>query len=118
MSFEGNSGMVTLADTNTVFEVASVTPFTLPLNSTTYIELNYKSDVDFTIGTFVTTFSVIRQDLLNLRATNVWKKVYINVNDLGGVLDNGTSYKFYIHAEKPSTLVSANLYFDNFKVVY
>ncbi len=116
--FEGNSGMVTLADSNTIFEVASVIPFTLPLNSLTYIELNYKSDVDFTIGTFITTFTIVKQDLLNIRASGDWKKIYINVNDLGGVTNEGTSYKFYIHAEKPSALVSANLYFDNFKVVY
>ena len=116
--FEGNSGMVTLADSNTVLEIASVAPFILPLNTLTYIELNYKSDVDFTVGAYITAFSVFKKDLLNIRATSVWKKIYINVNDLGGVVSDGTAYKFYIHAEKPSALVSANLYFDNFKVIY
>lgn len=116
--FEGNSGMVTLADTNTVLEIASVTPFPLPLNTLTYIELNYKSDIDFTVGAYITNLSVFKQDLLNVRATSVWKKIYINVNDLGGVVSGATLYKFYIHAEKPSTMASANLYFDNFKVIY
>lgn len=116
--FEGNTGKATLIDTSTVLEIASVIPFTLPLNSLTYIELNYKSEIDFTIGAFITTTSILKQDLLNIRASSEWKKIYINVNDLGGVINDGTSYKFYIHAEKPSGLVSANLYFDNFKVVY
>ncbi|MFZ7116250.1 MAG: hypothetical protein ACO1G9_12795 [Bacteroidota bacterium] len=116
--FEGNSGKATLADTNTVLEIASVNPFTLPINTTTYIELNYKSDVDFTIGTFITTTSVFRQELLNIRASGEWKKIYINVNDLGGIASNATSYKFFIRAEKPSTMTTANLFFDNFKVIY
>jgi hypothetical protein len=116
--FEGNSGKVTLADTNTVLEIASVTPFTLPLNTLTYVELNFKSDIDFTVGAYITAGSVYKQDLLNIRASSVWKKIYININDLGGVVSNATAYKIYIHAEKPSTVPSANLFLDNFKVVY
>lgn len=116
--FEGNSGKVTLADTNTVFEVASSAPFTLPLNTLTYVELNYKSEIDFTVGAYITAGSVYKQDLLNIRASSTWKKIYININDLGGVVSNGTAYKIYIHAFKPSTVQSANLFFDNFKVVY
>lgn len=116
--FEGKSGLATLADTNTVFEVASAAPFTLPLNTLTYVELNYKSEIDFVVGVYVTAGSVYKQDLLSVRATSVWKKIYININDLGGVVSNGTAYKIYIHAEKPTGVTSALLYLDNFKVVY
>lgn len=116
-SFEGNSGKATLADTNTVFEIASSVPFTLTLNTLTYVELNYKSDVDFIIGSYITTTSVYKQDLLSIRASSTWKKIYININDLGGVASNAIAYKIYIHAEKPTSGVPANLFFDNFKVI-
>lgn len=116
--FEGNTGKVSLIDTNNVFEVASSVPFTLPLSTLTYVELNYKSDVDFTVGAYITAGSVYKQELLSIRATTEWKKIYININDLGGVATNGTAYKIYIHAEKPSTVTSASLFFDNFKVIY
>lgn len=116
--FEGNSGMVALGDTNTVFEVASVTGFALPIGTNTYVELNYKSDIDFVIGDYVTTSSISKQELLSIRASSVWKKIYININDLGGILTNAVSYKIYIRAVLPAGRTSANLYFDNFKVVY
>ncbi len=116
--FENNSGKVTLADTNTVLEIASAAPFTLPLNTLTYVELNYKSEIDFVVGVYVTAGSVYKQDLLSIRASSIWKKIYININDLGGVVSNGTAYKIYIHADKPASMTSAVLYFDNFKVIY
>lgn len=116
--FEGNSGKVVLIDTNTVLEIASSAPFTLPLNTLTYVELNYKSEIDFVVGVYVTAGSVYKQDLLSIRATSVWKKIYININDLGGVASNATAYKVYIHAEKPSSMTSAVMYLDNFKVLY
>lgn len=72
--FEGNSGKVVLIDTNTVLEIASSAPFTLPLNTLTYVELNYKSEIDFVVGVYVTAGSVYKQDLLSIRATSVWKK--------------------------------------------
>lgn len=116
--FEGNSGKVTLVDTNIVFEVAANSPFYLPINTLTFVELNYKSDIDFVVGVYITSSSVIKQELLSIRASSTWKKIYININDLGGVISNGIAYKVYLRAEKPSTVISANLYFDNFKVVY
>jgi len=103
--FEGNSGKVVLIDTNTVLEIASSAPFTLPLNTLTYVELNYKSEIDFVVGVYVTAGSVYKQDLLSIR-------------DLGGVASNATAYKVYIHAEKPSSMTSAVMYLDNFKVLY
>ena len=116
--FEGNSGKVVLIDTNTVLEIASSAPFTLPLNTLTYVELNYKSEIDFVVGVYVTAGSLYKQYLLSIRSTSVWKKIYININDLGGVASNATAYKVYIHAEKPSSMTSAVMYLDNFKVLY
>ncbi len=116
--FEGNSGKVTLLDTNTVFEVAGNLPYYLPVTALSYVELNYKSDIDFVVGTYITTSSVTKWELLSIRASNSWKKIYINLNDLGGIISSGVAYNIYLRAEKPANVTTANLYFDNFKVVY
>jgi hypothetical protein len=118
-ALEGNSGLVVLDGNHTVFEAASSNPFVLPLTTPSYLELNYKNDVDFTIGVFETTNNnVLKNALLSVRSTSSWKKIYVNLSTLGGVTSNGLYYKIYIYAEKPTTLTSANLYFDNLKVVY
>ena len=118
-SYEGNSGKCTLDSTHTVFEIASSTPFVLPLDIPAYLELNYKCDVDFTIGVFITTLNgIIKTDLISVRATSEWKKIYVTLSELGAVITEGIDEKIFIHAELGTTLSSANLYFDNFKVVY
>lgn len=118
-AFEGNSGMVTLTDTATVMELASVSPFFLPLTVPAYLELNYKCDIDFEIGVFVTTVNgILKTRLLSVRSSGEWKKIYVSLSDLGGTTSNGIDYKIYLHAEKPTSLATAELFFDNLKVVY
>lgn len=118
-AFENNSGMVTLDSNHPVFEVASATPFSLPLNAPTYLELDYKCENEFIIGMYVSTISgVVKSPLLTLKATNEWKKVYVSLSDLGGVQSEGIEYKVYLRAEKSNVLFDADLYFDNLKIVY
>ena len=118
-AFEGNSGNAMLDETHNIFEVASSSAFTLPLSTLSYVELNYKGDQEFNIGVFITTTSgIIKTTLLTLRESTSWKKVYVNLNDLGGVSADGINYKIFLHAQKPLLLAVSNLYFDNFKVVY
>ncbi len=118
-AFEGNSGWVVLDDNHTLFEVASSSAFSLPISIPTFVELNYKCESDFTIGVFInTSIGVVKSDLLNVRASATWKKIYAGISSLGGVATDGISYKVYIHAEKPTSQITSNLYFDNLKVVY
>lgn len=118
-SFEGNSGNTTLDQNHTIFEVASSSAFTLPLSTPSYFELNYKGDNEFTIGVFITTSSgIVKSDLLSVKASSVWKKIYVSLSGLGGVVSDGIDYKIYLHAEKDPLLTTANLYFDNLKVVF
>ena len=118
-AFEGNSGFVILDSNHPTLEVASSTPLLLPLATPTYLELDYKTESDFVIGIFATTTSgILKTDLLNVRATQLWKKIYLAVSDLGGVTLDGLDYKIYIHADKPSGQTTSKLYFDNLKVVY
>jgi hypothetical protein len=118
-SYEGNSGNCTLDSAHTFFEVASSTPFVLPLNVPSFLELNYKCDVDFSIGVFITTVNgIIKTDLISVRASAEWKKIYVTLDKLGAVTTDGIDEKIFIQASLGNTLSTANLYFDNLKVVY
>ena len=118
-SFEGNSGNATLDSANSIFEVASSSSFELPLNTTSYLELNYKCDVGFDVGVFITSSSgIVKSNLLFIKASSEWKKIYINLSNTGGVVSGAFNYKIFLHAEKSSLLTADNLYFDNLKVVF
>jgi len=118
-AFEGNSGKAELDDNHTLFEVASSDSFQLPVSVPVYMELNYKCDVEFKIGTIINTpFAVINDSLINIRPTSTWKKIYVNISKLGGVNVNGLGYKVYLRATKIQDGTIAHLYFDNLKVLY
>jgi hypothetical protein len=118
-AFEQNSGWAILSDSNQTFEVASATPFALPFSTPSYLELNYKTECDFTIGVYVTTnLSVVKAELLHVIKTSTWKKIYVNLSTLGAVSTEGIDYKIYLRAVKPPAQSIANLYFDNLKIVY
>jgi hypothetical protein len=117
--FEGASGKVILDSNKPFFEVASDLGFILPTTVNPYIELNYKGDAEFTIGVIVNTSGGIFQNpLLNVRATDIWKKIFVNIRDLNGGIPNALAYKIFIRSNLPTGYSSAELYFDNLKVVY
>jgi hypothetical protein len=118
-AFENNSAWVALNDTDDVFEANSSSGFSLPLDVPSYLELDYKSEEDFSVGVFITTSTQVQKtQLLSIRKTATWKKIYISLSDLGGVTTDGIVYTVYIRCEKTAALSTANLYFDNLKVVY
>ncbi len=117
-AFETNSGFVVLDDNHGVFEVASADTFSLPISVPVYLELNYKADCEFTVGVFISGASVLQSPLLNIRPSSTWKKIYVNISELGGVTSGNVFYKIYLKATKSSSVSTATLYFDNLKVLY
>jgi hypothetical protein len=118
-AFEGACGVVTLDQNKHVFEVASDVPFVLPYTSSPYIELNYKGEAEFTIGVFITTASsVFQSSLISVRSSTSWKKIFVNLRDLGVINQSAVNYKVYLHAVLPYGSSTAKLYFDNLKVLY
>ena len=117
-AFETNSGFVVLDDNHAVFEVASADTFSLPISVPVYLELNYKADCEFTVGVFISGASVLQSPLLNIRPSSTWKKIYVNISELGGVTSGNVFYKIYLKATKSSSVSTATLYFDNLKVLY
>ena len=100
-------------------EVASATAFALPYTTSPYIELNYKGEAEFTIGVYITTASsVFQTSLVTVRNSSTWKKIFVNLRDLGVINQQAINYKVYLRSELPYNSTSANLYFDNLKVLY
>lgn len=119
-AFEGASGKVLLTENQPYFEVASDVAYPIPATASPYIEMNYKGDTEFNVGLFITTASgsVLQNSLINVRASSYWKKIFINLRDLGSITASALNYKIYIRSVLPSGSVGAQLYFDNIKVLY
>ncbi|HNP49407.1 MAG TPA: hypothetical protein PKL85_11250 [Bacteroidia bacterium] len=117
-AFENNSGYFSLDDNHPSFEVASSDTFSLPINVPVFLELNYKCDNEFTIGIFISGGSVLQNPLVIARPTSVWKKIYVNISELGGVTGGNVFYKIYLKGDKSSALSTTMFYFDNLKVLY
>ncbi len=119
ISFEGSSAAVYLDDAHPYFECAWKDSFLLPLGRPAYVELNYKSDNEFTVGiSTYTTSGNYSDEIVTFRTSDTWKKQYVS---LGPIIENSitaTGYKIYIKATKSSSFATATLYFDNIKVVY
>lgn len=118
-AFEGPSAGVYLDASHLVFECEPRDSLQLPLNNPVYMELNYKSNTDFTIGMHaVTLLQVYDIFILNIRATTEWKKIYINLTEGISLYTNALGFKPYIHMERNNDIGDARLFFDNIKVVH
>jgi hypothetical protein len=119
-NLDGAAGVVDLDGSQPSFQIATNDTFLLPTAVASYIELNYRCEVEFTVSVIVNTTggAVSVNPLVTLRPTSVWKKVYINVSDLGGIQTNAAGYKLFLSGIKPASLAQASLYFDNIKVLY
>jgi hypothetical protein len=117
---EGDFGYVYLDAAHPYFKCSSIIAFTLPgSGANVYAELNYKCTEEFTFGLIAnTTSTVYVKDLLTIRPTNTWKKIYITLTPTVSEVLDATGWKMYIHATKSDAATSAELYLDNIKIVY
>jgi hypothetical protein len=118
-SFEGFYGYVYLDSSHPKFECASHDTFTLPGGGApVYVELNYKCNNEFVVGTIANNGStVFVNDVLTIRTTDVWKKIYVNLTPVASSISNA-DWKVFIRAVKSESNSTAQLYFDNIKVVH
>jgi hypothetical protein len=119
-AFEGRSGAVYLDDTHSIFHCESRDSFYLPgLYIPCYVELNYKCNNQFHVGTIAYTSSgVLENDLLIVNPSDVWKKIYVNLTPQVTSVTDANHWKIYLYAIKNNGQSTAYLYLDNIKVVY
>ncbi len=115
------SGAAHLLAPDLTFEIATDEITSFPTDaSPIYLELNYKCNTAFIVGIFanypqtVTTTSIV-----TINAKNKWNKIYI---DLTGAINNtpsATSHKVFISMRRDvNSTELAELYLDNFKIIY
>lgn len=113
------SGKVTLCDTIDYFCILSERMNDLPkMGNYILLELDYRCDVEFEVGLYALTQNGYENfELVWVRPSSEWKKIYINLGPT--VTDNQTAtwWKLFI-AGSTVNGETANFYFDNIKVVY
>jgi hypothetical protein len=117
--FEGNwSAKLELNTANPTGESITSEEYMPPPNKDCYIELNYKSDVNFDIRTQVYHIgTTVLTDVMSLKAKENWTKVYIRFTGFTSSFQYG-KFKFIIKSALPEGTTSANLLIDNFKIIY
>jgi len=106
--------------TSKTYQMITSDQFTLPnLGAPVFIELDYKSDINFEIGYYYAepnqpTSSAI--PFIELIPTGTWKKVYLDLTAETAPRKTGTAYRFYIGYYSDSGK-EPDISFDNFKIL-
>ncbi len=117
--FEGAfSGLIFLDGTNRGSRVITTQSFEIPKNQETFLEMDYKSDVEFAVEVQVVTntSSVVVSTLLNIRARSEWNKIYINLTEIG-TLYPGNKVNFILKTALSPNQTTGFVAVDNIKVV-
>lgn len=113
------SARVQLNDTLKRFRLASRELRGLPaVGNYVLLELDYKCDEDFLFGMFVHSSQegLWAKELYYVRASDVWKKIYLNMSPTVTENYSADYFKFYFEGYGDGALT--NFYFDNIKLIY
>ena len=115
------SGHVHLADSTLKFWQQSPYLTDLPSDgrSSIFLEIDYKCTSDFLVGLLVRSpqDGLIEKQLVYLKATDIWKKAYINFTPTVIENYNASYFRYYLRGGILEG-DSADYYFDNIKLVY
>ncbi len=114
------SGVVHLTSSKNLFECKTIEEFKLPSASKPiYLELNYKTDVIFTVGFFANTFQSTKQhSVFNVNTNTSWNKIYINLTEAVSNYPDAIDFNIFIGATLPESQTEATIYFDNIRLIY
>lgn len=117
--FEGDwSGKMSLSTADPTGEAITTQEFFLTPNRDAYMELNYKSDVPFDIRTQIyQAGTTVTSDVMSFKAKDTWTKVYINLTGFAASFQYGR-FKFIFKTALLNGQSNANLFIDNFKIIY
>lgn len=119
--FEGQfSGRIYMPDTVTYFLGTNNEDLTLPkLGRAVILELNYKTNIDVTIGMYATSTSqTVMQPLLVLSPTSTWKKIYVNLSPYVSSQSSAISYKIFFGVIRDESSSAGEILLDNIKLVH
>jgi hypothetical protein len=116
--YEGaNSGVIDLAPSSG--KTAYTNSMYIPVGRVAYIELNYKTDMPFSIGLSTTSSSsnTTEAQFVVADTKSTWNKMYIDITPEITSL-NTENYKFYLKSYNDDSTNTKHVYIDNFKVIY
>lgn len=114
------SGCIHLDDSIKRFCLTSRELIGLPtVGNYVMLELDYKCDERFLVGMYIHTsqYGIQDKELYYFKATDEWKKVYINFSPTITENFNADYVKFYFKGYAGDA-DSTNFYFDNIKLIY
>ncbi len=115
-AFEGESAYITLDEDTNLFFARCSDPYIINNARDVYLEMNYKSNQNFTVGIFnVVTSEYIAWVEVNF--TYEWNKIYIRLNDAILTQPPGGIYHVYIAMKKSTVVSNPWLYLDNLKLI-
>ena len=122
--FEGKGSLKGILNSqNSVFGIQTFNVYTksdFRQGTDAYIELNYSGDLVLQFGLVVASIDGIKSIIppfLFLNDSETWKKTYINLGDQLNNLNSEDQFRFYVAAQLPDSLSSANVYLDNLKII-
>ena len=114
------SGHVHLGDSIRKMGLASAELYNLPtVGNYVLMEMDYKCDAEILIGMYIWSAQngLMDKELYYLKATNTWKKAYINYSPTITENFNADYVKYYLKSAVNAG-ETADLYFDNIKLIY
>jgi hypothetical protein len=115
--YEGSYSAYTVLDTgNSFMEIISIDDYVLPKGGNpVFLEFNYKTDAQFTVGT-VAMSPYHSAQVLNLNPTSSWNKAYLYLTPTI-TPTTATNYKILMFMNAPGA-DSVVFHIDNVKIVY
>ncbi|HTF05550.1 MAG TPA: hypothetical protein VK826_16095 [Bacteroidia bacterium] len=115
-AFETESGFARLNSDTFQFYARSSLPYTLDASFDIYLEMNYRSNQNFTIGIYNTVTSQY-VPWVDVTASTSWNKIYIRLNDAVLTQPPNGNYHVYIAMKKAADVSNPYLYFDELKLI-
>jgi hypothetical protein len=120
--FEGaGSCLVELFRDNGFVDFQMIDPVSLPKGgANVFMEINYKNNQDLLVGlrSYYSGASTQEEQLITLRPTESWNKVYINLTRQVSSQVNANNYRIFFQTAKPSGSGPLEVLIDNFKIIY
>ena len=120
--FEGaGSCLVQLFRDSGFVDFQMIDPVSLPKGgANVFMEINYKNNQDLFVGlrSYYSGASTQEEQVITLRPSESWNKVYINLTRQVSSQINASNYRIFFQTTKPSGSEPLEVLIDNFKIIY
>ena len=115
--FQGERASAIYLDSiNTYFDIRNIEE--LNLDNNTFLELNFKSTITFNVGLIIINEMEEKHELIQLYATENWKKIYLDLSPLINAGNSLSKFKIYFEGNYNNTEPINSVYLDNLKMVF